>query len=169
MMDEETLKELKEIKKLGFEPYPYKFDRTHIIKEVIEKYSNIKSEEKKEDVKIAVAGRIRSIRKHGKLSFAHIEDFSGRIQLFVSVDNVSEKEYKLFSKLNVGDIVGVEGGIIKTVKGELSILVKKVVLLSKALRTLPSKWYGLKDVETRYRQRSVDLIMNPEVKKTFHI
>jgi len=168
-MTEESTKELEEIRKMGFEPYPYKFDRSHYIEEVMKKYSKIKSGEKIEDVKIAIAGRIRSKRKHGKLSFAHIEDFSGRIQIFISADNLSEKEYKLFSKLNIGDIIGVEGGIIKTVKGELSVLVKKLTLLSKALRTLPSQWYGLKDVEIRYRQRCIDLIMNPEVRKTFII
>ncbi len=168
-MTGESIKELEEIIKMGFDPYPYKFDRTHYIKEVIEKYSKIKSGETIKDVKIAVAGRIRSKRKHGKLSFAHIEDFSGKIQVFIGADNVSKKEYKLFSKLNIGDIIGVEGGIIKTVKGELSVLVKKLTLLSKALRTLPSQWYGLKDVEIRYRQRCVDLIMNPDVKKTFII
>ena len=166
-MTEKSVKELEEIRKMGFEPYPYKFDRTHYIKDVIEKYSDIKSGEKIEDIKIIVAGRIKSIRQHGKLSFAHIEDSSGNIQVFVGADNVSGKEYKLFSKLNIGDIIGVEGGIIKTVKGELSILVKKLTLLAKAIRTLPSQWYGLKDVEIRYRQRYVDLIMNPEVRKTF--
>ncbi len=166
-MMEKAIKELEEIRKMGFEPYPYKFDRTHYIKEVIEKYSDIKSGEKIENIKIAVAGRIRSKRHHGKLSFAHIEDSSGKIQVFISAENVSEKEYKLFSKLNIGDIIGVEGGIIKTIKGELSILVKKLTLLAKALRTLPSQWYGLKDVEIRYRQRYLDLIMNPQVRKTF--
>jgi lysyl-tRNA synthetase class 2 len=169
MADETQLKELEEIRKMGFEPYPYKFDRTNYIGEVIEKYSKIKAGEKIEDVKLSVAGRIKSKRHHGKLSFAHIEDSSGLIQAFIGADNVSEKEYELFSKLGIGDIIGVEGGIIKTVKGELSVLVKKLTLLAKALRTLPSQWYGLKDVEIRYRQRYVDLIMNPEVRKTFVI
>jgi len=167
MADEIQLKELEEIRKMGFDPYPYKFDRTHRINEVIEKYSKIKPGEKIENVKISVAGRIKSKRHHGKLSFAHIEDFSGSIQAFVGADNVSEKEYELLSKLNIGDIIGVEGGIIKTVKGELSILVKKLTLLSKAVRTLPSQWYGLKDVEIRYRQRYLDLIMNEESRKIF--
>lgn len=166
---EEPVKELDEIRKMGFDPYPYSFDRTDFIKDIIERYSNIKAGEKIEDVKVAIAGRIKSKRQHGKLSFADIEDSSGSIQAFIGVDNVSEKDYELFSKIGIGDIVGVEGGIIKTVKGELSILVKKLTLLSKAIRTLPSQWYGLKDVEIRYRQRYVDLIMNPEVRKTFMI
>jgi len=165
----EGQKELEEIRKMGIEPYPYKFDRIHFIKEVIEKYSDVKAGEKNENIKIAIAGRIRSKRQHGKLSFAHIEDSTGRMQIYVSIDNVDKKEYELFQKLNIGDIIGVEGGIIKTIKGELSILVKKLTLLTKAIRTLPSEWYGLKDVEIRYRQRYVDLIMNPEVRKNFII
>ena len=166
---EESVKELDEIRKMGFDPYPYSFDRTNFIKDIVERYSNIKAGEKIEDIKVAIAGRIKSKRQHGKLSFADIEDSSGSMQAFIGVDNVSEKDYELFSKIVIGDIVGVEGGIIKTVKGELSILVKKLTLLSKAIRTLPSQWYGLKDVEIRYRQRYVDLIMNPEVRKTFMI
>jgi lysyl-tRNA synthetase class 2 len=168
-MVDEALKELEDIRKMGIEPYPYNFSITHSIDEVIKKYSDIKAGEKIENVKIAVAGRMKSKRHHGKLSFAHIEDSSGSMQVFIGVENVSEKEYELFSKLNIGDIIGVEGGIIKTVKGELSILVKKLTLLAKAIRTLPSQWYGLKDVEIRYRQRYVDLIMNPEVRKAFMI
>ena len=160
-------KELEEIRSMGFDPYPYSFDRTNFIKDIVEKYSDIKAGEKIEDIKVAIAGRIKSKRQHGKLSFADVEDSSGSMQAFIGADNVSEKEYELLSKVSIGDIVGVEGGIIKTVKGELSILVKKLTLLSKALRTLPSQWYGLKDVEIRYRQRYVDLIMNPEVRKTF--
>jgi len=163
----EGQKELEEIRKMGIEPYPYKFDRTHSIKEIIETFSDVKPGEKKENIKIAIAGRIRSKRQHGKLSFAHIEDSTGRMQVYISIDNVDKKDYDMFQKLNIGDIIGVEGGIIKTIKGELSILVKKLTLLTKAIRPLPSEWYGLKDVEIRYRQRYVDLIMNPEVRKTF--
>lgn len=91
MAEEIQLKELEEIRKMGFEPFAYKFDRTHKISEVIEKYSKIKSGEKIENIKISVAGRIRSVRQHGKLSFAHIEDFTGRIQVFVGIDNVDKK------------------------------------------------------------------------------
>jgi len=163
-MTELSIKDLEEIKKMGFDPYAHRFDKNHAISEVIEKYSNIKSGEKIENVKITIAGRIRSKRQHGKLSFAHIEDVTGRIQVFVGADNVSEKEYQLFQKLNLGDIIGVEGGIIKTIKGELSILVKKLTLLTKSIKPLPSEWYGLKDEELRYRKRYLDILMNSEVK-----
>ena len=165
----EGTKNLEEIRKMVIEPFGRKFERTNMIDEVIKKYSKIKPDERIEDAKISIAGRIRSIRKHGKLSFAHIEDSSGKIQVYISIDNIDEKKYKLFQKLNIGDIIGIRGGLIKTIKGELSILVKELDLLTKALRPLPSQWYGLKDVEIRYRQRYLDLIMNPEVRKTFII
>lgn len=168
-MADEQLKEIEEIRKMGFDPYAYKFDRTHNINEVLEKYSSIKNNEKIESVKISVAGRIRSVRRHGKLSFADIEDFTGKIQVYLSMENVNEKEYELFQKLSIGDFIGVEGGVIKTVKGELSILVKKLTLLTKTLRPLPSQWYGLKDTEIRYRQRYLDLLMNQETRKAFII
>lgn len=164
---EEAIKQLDEIRKMGFEPYAYSFDRKHMVKEVVDEYSDIKPDERVEDADISIAGRIMSLRRHGKLSFAHLEDFTGQIQLYISEDNIGEKHYKLFQKLNVGDIIGIRGGIIKTAKGELSVLVKELKILSKALRTLPSKWHGLKDVEIRYRQRYVDLIMNKEAREVF--
>jgi lysyl-tRNA synthetase class 2 len=164
MAENEKVKELDEIRKLGLDPYEHRYEKTHSINQVIEEYSKVKAGEKIEKVKISIAGRIRSKRQHGKLSFAHIEDFTGRIQAFVGADYVSEKDYKLFQMLNVGDIIGVEGGIIKTVKGELSILVKRITLLTKALKDLPSEWYGLKDEELRYRKRYLDILMHPEVK-----
>jgi lysyl-tRNA synthetase, class II len=165
----EENKELQDLRNMGVDPYPYSFGRTDMIGDVLKKYSDIKPGEKIEDVKLAIAGRMNSKRQHGKLSFTNIEDSTGLIQLFIAANNITEKDYELFSKLNIGDIIGAEGGVIKTVKGELSILVKKITLLSKAVRMLPSQWYGLKDVEIRYRQRYVDLIMNPEVRKIFVI
>ncbi len=161
------MEELEEIRKMGFKPYGGKFERTNSIKEIIENFSHVKPGEKLENVKVRVAGRIRSIRRHGKLSFAHIEDFSGRIQIYVSVNYVKEKEYELFKRLNLGDIIGVEGGIVRTKKGELSILVKKLFLLAKALKQIPFEWFGLKDVELRYRKRYLDLLLNKKVKETF--
>jgi lysyl-tRNA synthetase, class II len=162
----EENKELNDLRKMGVEPYAHRFDRTHSISQVIEKYSGMNAGEKIEDVKISVAGRIRSKRQHGKLSFVHIEDFTGRIQIFVASNNVSELDYTILQKLIAGDIIGVEGGLIKTVKGELSILAKKITLLTKALTPLPSEWFGLKDEELRYRKRYLDILLNPDVKNT---
>jgi lysyl-tRNA synthetase class 2 len=164
---EGRLKELEEIRKMGFEPYGGRFERTHKIIEIREEFSHLKPGEKLEDVNVKVAGRIKSIRRHGKLSFADIEDFSGRIQIYVSTDYLSEKEYKLFKKLNLGDIIGVEGGIVRTKKGELSVLVKQLHLLTKALKQIPFEWFGLKDVELRYRKRYLDLLLNQNVRETF--
>jgi len=165
----ERKKKLEEIRNFGVDPFAYKYERTASVEKIIEKHSKIKPSKKLEKVKVKVAGRIRSLRVHGKVSFADVEDASGKIQIYVTFDTVGKKTYDLFGKVDIGDIIGVEGFVFKTHKGELSIWVKKLTLLTKTLRPLPSKWYGLKDVEIRYRQRYLDLIMNPEVRKTFII
>lgn len=167
---EDRIKKLEELRKCGIDPFSHKkFETRHSISNIKVEFSKIKPNEKLPKEKISLAGRIRGIRRHGKGGFADIENLTGRIQFWIALDTVSEKEYKVFEKTDVGDIVGIQGYIFKTVKGELSIWVKSFTLLSKALRPLPSEWYGFKDVETRYRQRYVDLIMNTEVKKTFEI
>lgn len=165
----ESVNELEEIRKMGIEPYPYSFERNMTVKDFLDKFSGKNAGEKDENVKASLAGRIKSKRHHGKLSFINIEDSTGSVQLFIGADNISEKDSKLLNFLNIGDVIGVDGGVIKTMKGELSILAKSITLLSKSVRTLPSQWYGLKDVEIRYRQRYVDLIMNSEVRKIFVI
>ncbi len=114
-----------------------------------------------------VAGRIMSLRKFGKAAFFHIQDSSGRIQVYARRDLLGDEPYKLFKKWDVGDIVGVEGKLFKTKTGELSIEASRLVMITKSMRPLPEKFHGLTDVETRYRQRYVDLIVNPEVRETF--
>lgn len=163
-MNEESIRELKEIREMKINPYAHRFERTHSVKKVFDEYSGLEAGEKNEDVNVKVAGRIRSKREHGKLVFAHLEDFTGRIQLFIGAKNISENDYKLLKRLSIGDIIGVEGSIIKTVKGELSVFVKKITLLTKSLTLLPSEWYGLKDEELRYRKRYLDILMNPDTK-----
>ncbi|MBW2990217.1 lysine--tRNA ligase, partial [Candidatus Woesearchaeota archaeon] len=116
---------------------------------------------------VKVAGRLMTIRVMGKASFAHLMDESGQIQLYFKQDELGKDAYKLFKKLDIGDIIGVEGSVFKTKKGEVTVNVKKFELLTKSLRPLPEKFHGLKDTELRYRQRYVDLIVNPEVKKNF--
>lgn len=165
----ERRRKLEELKKMGIDPFGYRYERSHMIDEIIQKHSKIKAGKKLEKLKVKIAGRIRSMRIHGKASFADIEDFSGRIQTYFNFDTLGKEPYKILDKLDVGDIIGVEGFIFKTHKGELSIWVEKLHVLCKALRPLPSEWFGLKDVETRYRQRYLDLIMNPEVRRTFVI
>lgn len=117
----------------------------------------------------SIAGRIMSKRGMGKAGFCDLQDRDGRIQLYVRKDEVGEESYELFKKYDIGDIVGVKGEIFKTHMGQISIKVKEITLLSKSLLPLPEKWHGLKDTDLRYRQRYVDLIVNPEVKNTFII
>ena len=120
-----------------------------------------------EDQPVVLAGRLMTIRSHGKTAFANIRDLSGDIQVYFRKDVLGEDEYKHVKMLDMGDIVGVEGHVFKTHMVEITVKVSKLTLLSKSLRPLPEKWHGLKDTELRYRQRYVDLIVNPEVRDTF--
>ena len=122
--------------------------------------------ELKEGESVSLAGRMVSKREHGKSGFAHISDYSGKLQIYAQRDNLGEN-YQLFKDLDIGDIIGVKGELFKTRTGEITILVKELKLLSKALRPLPEKWHGLKDVEVRYRKRYLDLISNPQVREVF--
>ena len=132
------------------------------------KYSYIKDilSDFQENKEILSAGRIIAKREHGKSSFAHISDASGKIQIYLRKD-ILKDSYGLFKELDIGDIVGVEGIFFKTKTGEPTIMVNRLVLLSKSLRPLPEKWHGLKDVEIRYRRRYLDLISNPEAREVF--
>ena len=120
-----------------------------------------------EEQEVSCAGRIMAFRNMGKASFIDIQDKQGRIQCYVRKDEIGEEEYKWFKTYDIGDIVGVEGTVFKTKHGEIYIKATNVVLLSKSLQMLPDKWHGLKDTDLRYRQRYIDLIVNPEVKETF--
>ncbi len=166
-MINERRKKLEELRRMGVDPFGYRYERSHTVDQLKQKYSKIKAGARLEKSKVKMAGRIRSIRLHGKAQFADIEDFSCRVQTYVTIDTFGEESYTILGKLDVGDIIGVEGFVFKTHKGELSVWAKRLHVLCKALRPLPSEWFGLKDVEKRYRQRYLDLIMNPEVKKTF--
>ncbi|MDP6641800.1 MAG: lysine--tRNA ligase [Candidatus Nanoarchaeia archaeon] len=157
---------LNELRKNNIEPYPYKFDKKDNSRDIFDKFKKLKREEKTKD-KVSLAGRIMSLRIMGKVSFGHLQDFSGRIQFYVKEDEIGKQNYKLFKKFDIGDFVGINGIIFKTKKGETSIWVKKLELLTKSLRPLPEKWHGLKNIETRYRQRYLDLLMNHDVKEIF--
>ncbi|OEG00323.1 lysine--tRNA ligase [Vulcanibacillus modesticaldus] len=159
---------LAELRELGFEPFGYKYERTHTAQEILDELNQFSKEEiESRDVNVKIAGRVMSKRLQGKAGFAHIQDVSGRIQIYIRKDQVTENEFKVFDLLDLGDIIGVEGKVFKTNKGETSIKVYKLHILSKSLYPLPDKFHGLKDVELRYRQRYIDLIVNPEVKETF--
>ncbi|MEH7108245.1 lysine--tRNA ligase [Bacillus sp. JJ1764] len=152
----------------GLDPFGKRFERSHTTKEIIEQFDGIEKEDLEgKNVAVSLAGRIMTKRGKGKAGFAHIQDLTGQIQIYVRLDAVGEEQYEIFDSADLGDIVGVHGTLFKTKVGELSIKVSNFVFLSKALRPLPDKFHGLKDVEQRYRQRYLDLIMSQESKETF--
>ncbi len=165
-MAEKYPKEVLEIKKLGFEPFGGRFDRSATAAEITAEYSKMEAGARDDEADLSIAGRIISVREHGELVFMDLKDFSGRIQIYIDRKSLPEKEGKLLQLIGASDIIGVRGSILKTKKGELSVFVKKLTILSKALRKIPKEWFGLKDPETRYRQRYLDIMMNPEVKDT---
>lgn len=159
---------LHNLREKGLDPFGKRFERTHQTEEIITAYNEFEKEELEEkEVSVTIAGRIMTKRGKGKAGFAHIQDLTGQIQIYVRKDEIGEEAYEIFNTADLGDIVGVSGVIFKTKVGELSIKVKSFELLTKSLRPLPDKFHGLKDIEQRYRQRYVDLIMSPESKKTF--
>lgn len=159
---------LHNLREKGLDPFGKRFERTHQTEEIIAAYNEFEKEELEEkEVSVTIAGRIMTKRGKGKAGFAHIQDLTGQIQIYVRKDEIGEEAYEIFNTADLGDIVGVSGVIFKTKVGELSIKVKSFELLTKSLRPLPDKFHGLKDIEQRYRQRYVDLIMSPESKKTF--
>lgn len=155
----EKLQELQENGKNPFEIT--KYDVTHHSQEIKDHYEELEEKE------VTIAGRMMSKRVMGKASFCHIQDLQGMMQCYVARDNVGEDVYKDFKKMDIGDIIGVQGTVFKTKTGEISIHVTGILLLSKSLQVLPEKFHGLTNTDLRYRQRYVDLIMNPEVKDTF--
>lgn len=154
---EQRIEKIKQLKELEVDPYIGKTERTDVIAEAREK----------EGEKVKVVGRVMAIRGHGGLIFMDLRDESGQMQLVIKKDNVSEREWMIQELVDIGDFVQAGGGVFKTKAGEISVEVKVFGLLSKAVRPLPSSWHGFKDVEERYRQRYVDLILNPEVRKVF--
>jgi lysyl-tRNA synthetase class 2 len=159
---------LAELKRRGFDPYPHKFDYSHTLGQIRETFDTVEAaslEEKKETVRIC--GRIMSLRPQGKAGFMDISDGQHRLQVYVRRDIVGPENFELFKLFDLGDIIGVEGTLFRTRTNELTALASQVSHLSKNLLPLPEKWHGLTDVETRFRQRYVDLIVNPEVRDVF--
>lgn len=149
---------LKEMKKIGIDPYGRKFEKTDTFSAIKERFEDAK--------KVSVAGRIMSIREHGKTVFCDIKDHTDKIQLYLNQNNLGDV-FKIKELLDIGDFVGAKGPLFKTRTGEVTVNVESITVLSKSLRPLPEKWHGLKDVETRYRQRYIDLIANEETQKIF--
>ena len=169
----ETAQELSEILQIrrdklaalraeGRDPFAEtRYDRTSNSKTILENFETLENQD------VAIAGRILSKRDMGKASFCHILDQQGQLQIYVKIDELGPEDYDRFKKLDIGDIIGVKGYVFRTRRGEISVHVKEYTLLSKSLLPLPEKFHGLKDVDTRYRQRYVDLIVNPEARETF--
>lgn len=156
------------LRNLGIDPFGKKYERTHWTEEILALFDHHSKEElDASNYEVKIAGRMMAKRDQGKASFAHIQDFSGRIQIYVREDRVGAHQYEVFSLCDLGDIVGVTGTVFKTKTGDLTIRATDVRLLTKSLRPLPEKFHGLKDVEIRYRKRYLDLIVNPDVMQTF--
>jgi len=152
---------LYELKRQGVRVYGGRFPFTHHAKEIVQNFEELEGEQ------VTIAGRLMAKRGHGKASFGNLQDSSGQIQIYVRLNDVGEETYQLFQKLDIGDIIGVTGTVFKTRRGEITVSAGELTLLTKSLRPLPEKWHGLKDVELRYRQRYLDLIVNPGVKDVF--
>jgi lysyl-tRNA synthetase, class II len=159
---------LKQIEALGQQVYPRKYEFTHTIPQILAEYSEKTAEQLESPrVNVRVAGRIMAIRLMGKAGFAHLQQDGQRLQIYVKKDAVGDKGFELYKLLDLGDHIGVRGYLFRTRTGELSVHVEEITFLSKDLLPLPEKWHGLTDVELRYRQRYVDLVMNPEVREVF--
>src|SRR5215469_6457127 len=159
---------LKQIEALGQESYPRRYDFTHTVPQILAEFSDKTAEQlEAQRVEVRVAGRIMSLRLMGKAAFAHLQQGGQRLQIYVKKDAVGEKGFELFKLLDLGDHIGVSGYLFRTRTGELSVHVDELTFLSKDLLPLPEKWHGLTDVELRYRQRYLDLVMNPEVRDVF--
>ncbi len=161
---EARLAKLARLRAAGIDPYPFRYERTHEAAALHARFDDLAGDE------VAVAGRLVGGRRVlGKLGFVHLQDGSGRIQLYCRVDVLGPEGFALFKDLDIGDFVGARGALVRTRTGEVSVEVRELTLLAKSLRPLPEKWHGLTDVEKRYRQRYLDLIANPDVRQVFRI
>ncbi|MBJ8030570.1 lysine--tRNA ligase [Bacillus cereus group sp. N21] len=159
---------LHDLREQGIDPFGKRFERTNSTEELLNLYGEFSKEELEEKgISVSIAGRIMTKRGKGKAGFAHIQDLHGQVQIYVRKDAVGDEQYELFNTADLGDLVGIEGKVFKTNVGELSVKATGFTLLTKALRPLPDKYHGLKDVEQRYRQRYLDLITSMESRETF--
>ena len=156
------LEKLRALQAEGRNPYQLtRYDQTHHSEEIFENFGALEGQT------VSIAGRMMSRRVMGKASFAHVLDRDGQIQIYVRRDDVGEEAYKQFKDFDLGDVIGVKGTVFRTKMGEVSVHAQEITLLTKCLHPLPEKFHGLKDMDTRYRQRYLDMIVNPEVRKTF--
>lgn len=163
----EKRKKLHALKEKGINPFPYAFDKNIHIEQLIRDFSNLAAGEKKTETVFRIAGRLMTLRAMGKASFFNIQDQTGTLQCYIKVEEQSEQDRASFDLIDLGDIVGLEGYIFKSQKGELSLYVKKFQILTKTLEPLPEKFHGIQDVEIKYRHRHLDLISDPDSRKVF--
>jgi lysyl-tRNA synthetase class 2 len=167
---QQRFKKREEISAMGIRPYAGRFDVSISAQELIDRYGQTSKEDlEKTRVEVTIAGRIVAMRSFGKAGFGHLQDGSGRVQFYFQKNTLGDDRYAFFKKLDIGDFMGVKGFLFRTKTNELTIDLEDFTLLSKSLRPLPEKWHGLTDVELRYRQRYLDLIVNPEVRKVFQL
>lgn len=167
--EQNRLNRLNEIRSLGINPYPEKYNKNHRNSEVINSYNNLEQRTlegiiEKPQRRFSIAGRIMTWRRHGKIIFSQIQDFSGRIQVAFLFNVLGKEKFEILEIFDIGDFIGIEGDLFKTKKGEVTVLAIDYKLLSKTLKPLPEKWHGLKDEEARFRRRYLDILFNPEVK-----
>ncbi|MEO0070481.1 MAG: lysine--tRNA ligase [candidate division WOR-3 bacterium] len=160
---EVRLEKLSQLRKMGVLPYAYHYKRTHTTQEVIEGFEELSQSQ----TQVSVAGRLISRRIHGKTQFGHIQDEKGKVQVYFRQDTLGTEVFKMLELLDIGDILGLRGEVFKTKTGEITIHIREWRLLAKSLRPLPEKFHGLRDIETRYRQRYLDLLVNQESKQVF--
>ena len=170
-LEDELLKQrvarIREIESLGHRPYGSRYDFTHTVPQILAEYGSKAAEELSPDLKVRIAGRVKTIRSKGKAGFAHLSQNAEQLQIYVRSDAVSPNDFRLFQILDIGDLIGAEGYLFRTRTGELTVHVEHLEFLAKTLLSMPEKWHGLEDVEMRYRQRYLDLIANPESRKVF--
>ncbi len=164
---EQRLARIAEIEALGYQPYGHRFEFTHTIPQIRAEYEAKTAEDLENRVRVRIAGRIETVRRMGKAGFAHLQQAGERLQVYVRKGDVPDRDYQLYQLLDIGDLIGVEGFLFRTRTGELTVHAEHLDFLSKTLLNMPEKWHGLEDVETRYRQRYLDLIANPDVRRVF--
>src|SRR4030042_2212127 len=148
--------------------FPHKFSVTHTITDLVHEYKNMPTEELPK-IETTIAGRIHTVRWHGKACFAHVSDGTEKLQIYLKKDLIDEKSFEAFKLIDLGDYIGIEGELFKTRTGELTVVVKKLTPLAKTYLTMPEKWHGLSDIKLRFRRRYLDLIVNTEVRQIFHM
>ena len=172
-MDEQSqirMDKIKKLEEIGVSVYPYRFEKTHTLKEIIGEYGGSSAAElEKTEIEFRIAGRILAIRQMGKSTFMHLFDGEEKLQIYVRKERVPEIDFQMQKLLDIGDIVGATGRIFKTHSDELTILVSGLTFLAKSFHPLPEKWHGLQDKELRFRQRYLDLIVNPQTRKVFRL